>query len=141
VLGDAVNLASRLEGQTKSYGVPIVIGSKTAQVVQEKFAVLELDSIAVKGKTEAETVYAVLGREEVARSESFGRIHRTFSEMLARYRQRDFAGAAAAVIRCRDADDGFGLEYLLNLYASRIRAFQNNPPPADWNGVFVLETK
>ena len=141
VLGDAVNLASRLEGQTKSYGVPIVIGSKTAQVAQEKFAVLELDSIAVKGKTEAETVYAVLGREEVARSERFGRLHRDFNEMLVYYRQRDFAGAIAAVIRCRDADDGFGLEYLFDLYASRIRAFQSNPPPADWNGVFVLETK
>ena len=62
-------------------------------------------------------------------------------EMLARFRQRDFAGAANTIVRCRDAGDGFGLEYLLDLYTSRIRAFEQAPPPADWNGVFVLESK
>jgi class 3 adenylate cyclase len=54
VLGDSVNLASRLEGQTKNYRVPIIIGARTAQAVKDKFALLEVDFITVKGKTEPE---------------------------------------------------------------------------------------
>ena len=64
-LGDPVNVAARLEGQTKYYGVPIIIGSRTAQKAKEKFAILELDLITVKGKTEPQTIYALLGREEI----------------------------------------------------------------------------
>src|SRR4051812_9294205 len=69
VLGDSVNLASRLEGQCKSYGLPIIIGSRTANVAKDKFAMLELDFIAVKGKTEPEVVYALVGRDDMISSE------------------------------------------------------------------------
>src|SRR5437763_9311893 len=62
VLGDPVNVASRLEGQTKLYGVPILIGSKTGEKAKDKFAMLELDLVTVKGKTESETIYTLLGR-------------------------------------------------------------------------------
>ena len=64
VLGDSVNLASRLEGQCKSYGLPIIIGSRTANAAKDKFALLELDFIAVKGKKEPEVVYAIVGRDD-----------------------------------------------------------------------------
>ncbi len=66
VLGDSVNLASRLEGQCKSYGLPIIVGSQTASVAKDKFAVLEIDFVAVKGKKEPEVVYAIMGREDLA---------------------------------------------------------------------------
>ena len=141
VLGDPVNLASRLEGQSKNYGVPIILGSKTASGLRDKFAVLELDCITVKGKTEPESVYTVLGRADVAGSERFGRLHHTVEEMLKRFRRQDFAGAADSIARCREIGDGFGLGYLLDLYAERIRVFLQNPPPPDWNGVVVLDTK
>ena len=141
VLGDTVNLASRLEGQTKTYGLAIIVGSRTAQVVREKFAVLELDCIKVKGKTEPETIYTVLGRAELARSDDFDRLRDAFDEMIARYRQCDFAGACDALIRCREAGHGFGLDSLFALYETRIRVFQQNPPPAEWGGVFVSESK
>jgi adenylate cyclase len=141
VLGDAVNLASRLEGQTKSYGVPIIVGAKTAQMVREKFAVLELDCITVKGKTEPENIYTILGSEDVARSDSFRHVHTVFNEVLACYRGRDFAGAREAIVRCREASAGFGLAYLGDLYDARCSAFQQKPPPADWNGVVAIETK
>ena len=62
VFGDSVNLASRLEGQSKEYGFPIIVGSKTALAVKEKFAILELDFIMVKGKKEPEVIYAIAGR-------------------------------------------------------------------------------
>ncbi|MGC2335324.1 MAG: adenylate/guanylate cyclase domain-containing protein, partial [Pseudolabrys sp.] len=71
VMGDSVNLASRLEGQTKAYGLPILIGSRTAAAVAEQFALLEIDSIRVKGKTEAEVIYAIVGRADVAASPEF----------------------------------------------------------------------
>ncbi len=141
VLGDPVNLASRLEGQSKNYGVPIILGSKTASGLRDKFAVLELDCITVKGKTEPESVYTVLGRADVAGSERFSRLNNTVAEMLARFRRQDFAGAADSIARCREIDDGFGLDHLLDLYAERIRVFLQNPPPPDWNGVVVLDSK
>jgi adenylate cyclase len=141
VLGDPVNLASRLEGQSKNYGVPIIIGSKTASGLREKFAVLELDCITVKGKTEPESVFTVLGRADVAGSDRFGSLQASVKDMLDRFRQQDFTGASKSIVRCREFEDGFGLEHLFDLYAARIRTFEQNPPPSDWNGVFVLESK
>src|SRR5262249_56279557 len=94
VLGDPVNLASRLEGQSKNYGVPIILGSKTASGLRDKFAVLELDCITVKGKTEPESVFTVLGRADVAVSDRFGQLQCRVGEMLACFRQQDFTGAA-----------------------------------------------
>ncbi len=111
VLGDPVNLASRLEGQSKNYGVPIIVGSKTAASLRDKFAVLELDCITVKGKTEPESVYTVLGRADVAGSDRFGQLHHDVDGMLAQFRQRDFAGAATTIVRCRKISNGFGLDY------------------------------
>jgi adenylate cyclase len=141
VLGDPVNLASRLEGQSKNYGVPIIIGSKTASGLRGKFAVLELDRITVKGKTEPESVFTILGRTDVADSDRFGRLEHNVGSMLARFRQQDFTGAAESIARCRETDDVFGLGALFDLYTERIRLFEKSPPPRDWNGVFVLETK
>jgi adenylate cyclase len=141
VLGDPVNLASRLEGQSKNYGVPIIIGSKTAAGLRDKFAVLELDCITVKGKTEPESVFTILGRADVAGSDRFGLLNASVKDMLDRFRRQDFAGASNSIIRCREIDNGFGLGYLFDLYAARIRTFEQNPPPPDWNGVVVLESK
>jgi adenylate cyclase len=141
VLGDCVNLASRLEGQTKSYDVPILIGSKTAQAVGNKFALLEVDYITVKGKTEPETIYTVLGREDVAQSENFLRMQGLFNEMLKLYRGQEFAAAGEAIVRCRAAGQGFGLNRLFDIYSLRIGGFEKQAPPSDWNGVFALETK
>jgi adenylate cyclase len=141
VLGDPVNLASRLEGQSKTYDVPIILGTRTALAAQENFAVLELDLITVKGKTEPETVYALLGRDELADSEPFVAVKRAFGRMMTLYRGRDFVAAKDALVRCRDAGNGFGLNGLCDLYESRIAVFEKEPPPADWDGVFRLETK
>ncbi len=141
VLGDSVNLASRLEGQSKEYGFPIIVGSKTALAVKEKFAILELDFIMVKGKKEPEVIYAIAGREDTAQSGRFQRLRNLTIEMLACYRSRDWVGALEAIERGRKTDDAHSLEYLYNLYEARIRGYQDNPPPEDWNGAFALLTK
>jgi adenylate cyclase len=141
VLGDSVNLASRLEGQSKEYGFPIIVGSKTAMAVKEKFAILELDFIMVKGKKEPEVIYAIAGRDDVAQSGRFQRLRNLTIEMLACYRNRDWEGALAAIERGRKSDDGEALYPLYKLYEARIRSYIETPPPADWNGAYALLTK
>jgi adenylate cyclase len=141
VLGDSVNLASRLEGQSKEYGFPIIVGSKTALAVKDKFAILELDFIMVKGKKEPEVIYAIAGREDTAQSGRFQRLRNLTIEMLACYRGRDWDGALETIERGRRTDDAHALELLYNLYEARIRGYQQNEPPEDWNGAFALLTK
>ena len=141
VLGDPVNVASRLEGQTKYYGVSIIIGSKTAEDAKEKFAILELDLIAVKGKTEPQTIYALLGREDVAGDIRFQEVRKLYSTMLYCYRSRDWEGALEAIELCQAVEYNFGLAGLFDLYRTRIQAFKETAPPSDWKGVFVAETK
>lgn len=141
VLGDSVNLASRLEGQTKEYGFPIIVGSRTALAAKDKFAILELDFIMVKGKTEPEVIYAIAGREDVMHSGAFQRLRNITIEMLGCYRNRDWQGALDAIERGRRSEDADTLEKLFKLYEARIRDFQTDPPPAEWNGAYALLTK
>ncbi len=141
VLGDSVNLASRLEGQSKEYGFPIIVGSRTALAVKDKFAILELDFITVKGKKEPEVIYAIAGREDTAQSGRFQRLRNLTIEMLACYRGRDWEGALAAIERGRRTDDAHALALLYDLYEARIRDYRANPPPEDWNGAFALSKK
>ena len=141
VLGDSVNLASRLEGQSKTYGLPIIAGSKTALAAKDKFAILEIDFITVKGKTEPEVVYAIMGREDVANSGRFQKLRDLNTKMLSCYRSRDWPAALAAIEEGRIADEDRSLNTLFNLYVDRIDAFRESPPPQDWDGVYALKTK
>src|SRR5579863_4828652 len=141
VLGDSVNLASRLEGQSKEYGFPIIAGSKTALAAKDKFAILELDFVMVKGKKEPEVIYAIAGRDDVAQSGQFQLLRNLTIEMLACYRSRDWEGALMSIERGRRTDEAGRLAYLYDLYEERILAYQKNPPPDDWNGAFALLTK
>src|SRR3984893_6759357 len=141
VLGDSVNLASRLEGQSKEYGFPIIVGSKTALAVKDKFAILELGFIMVKGKKEPEVIYAIAGREDVAHSGRFQNLRNLTIEMLASYRNRDWEGALMSIERGRRTDEAGRLSNLYMLYEARILGYQKDPPPADWNGAFALLTK
>jgi adenylate cyclase len=138
VLGDAVNLASRLEGQSKTYAVPIIISEETQRLAQN-FAALELDLIAVKGKKEAVRVFALVGEPEVAASAAFGRLRRRHLAMLEAYRQQRWDDADRLVAECRTLDHR--LDDLYDVYQSRIRAMRQNPPGPGWNGVFVATTK
>jgi adenylate cyclase len=141
VLGDSVNLASRLEGQSKTYGLPIIAGSKTALAAKDKFAILEIDFITVKGKTEPEVVYAIMGRDDVANSGRFQKLRDLNSKMLSCYRSRDWLAALAAIEEGRLADENHSLNTLFDLYIDRICAFRENPPPDNWDGVYALKTK
>jgi adenylate cyclase len=141
VLGDSVNLASRLEGQCKSYGLPIIIGSRTALAAKDKFAILELDFIAVKGKKEPEVVYAIVGRDDMINSGRFQRWRELNMKMLSRYRSRDWTATLDIIEQGRAADEEQRFTTLYKVYSERVRTFQMNPPPEDWDGAYALESK
>ncbi len=137
VLGDPVNLASRLEAQSKNYGMPVILSEFTRRLAPD-YAALELDLIAVKGKTEAVRVFGLMGGPELAGSEGFLALQRDQAAMLAAYRAGDWAAARGRVAGCRKHDAGLGVLY--DAYARRIDVLEAAPPP-HWNGVFVAEKK
>ena len=140
VLGDNVNLASRLEGQCKTYGVDIVVGENTAVKVPD-FAMLEADLIKVKGKTAAVRIYALLGDETVAQTPDFEALKRQHDGMLTAYRAQKWDAARMKLQSCRSKMNGHNIGALYTLYEERIAEFEKNPPPADWDGVFVATSK
>ena len=138
VLGDAVNLASRLEGQSKNYGTTVVAGEETQRAAPE-MAWLELDLIAVKGRSEAVHIYALLGDETAAADADLQRLATLQRQMLVAYRAQDWSGAGRLIGECRALDGRFGA--LCDLYDERVAAYRANPPGPDWDGVFVAESK
>ena len=137
-MGDAVNLASRLEGQSKTYGLAIVIGEATRDAAPS-WAALELDLIAVKGKAEAVRVYTLLGDAAYGATPGFTELAGNHARMLERYRAQDWAEARAALGQCRGRDPR--LEALYDVYDERLAYFAENPPAPDWNGIFVALSK
>ncbi len=141
VMGDSVNVASRLEGQSKRYGIPIIAGSRTALAAKDQFAIIELDFITVKGKTEPEAIYAVMGREDIAASVWFQELRNLNIEMLVFYRDRKWEDALATIARARGLDEAGLMKRYYDLFVDRIEGFRSNPPPEDWTGAYAMETK
>jgi adenylate cyclase len=134
LLGDPVNLASRLEGLGKVYGIDLVIGEGTKELLDEP-GLVEVDLVAVKGKSQAGRVYT-LPPERIEEGE-FAEGH---SALLRAYRHREWAAALKLL------DDGRlaaarHLAPVYDLYRRRIAHFQSVAPPADWDGVFTAEEK
>ena len=141
VLGDTVNLASRLESRTKDYRLSLVIGSRTAERAKEKFATMEIDLIQVKGKKQPELVFTVLGRAEVSEDPRCNELRDLNTQMLAAYRKQQWDEAERLIERCRKLAGGFGVDGLFEMYKERIAVYRAEPPPADWTGVYEAESK
>ncbi len=138
VIGDNVNVASRYEGQSKTYGVPIVLGETTVARLSG-VACLELDLMRVKGRTQPTRIYtalAALAADDGQRA----RIATLHEAMLAAYRAADWDAAEAAIAACREVGIN-GLETLYNVYRDRIADYRETPPPADWDGTFTATSK
>ncbi len=140
VIGDEVNLASRLEGQSARYGVPIVIGENTRARVPG-FAALELDRIRVKGKSRPVRIHALMGDPKTAQSASFLRLSAGHEAMLAAYRAQRWGDALQAIGACRRDGAAFPLDALYRLYEERVMTFRLSPPGPEWDGVFVAQSK
>ncbi|MDB5469844.1 MAG: adenylate cyclase [Caulobacter sp.] len=140
LIGDAVNLASRLEGLTKVYGVPILMGQTLAREIPE-FAQLEVDQVRVVGRDTPERIFALLGRPVMAGDKDFQAMKTAFADMLAAYRGQQWTAAQTALTRVRAAGAVFGIEKLAGLFAERIARYSLSPPAADWDGVYQAEDK
>ena len=135
-LGDAVNLGARLEGITKEYGVGIVVGEKTREAVPE-LCYRELDLVRVKGKLKPVAIFEPLGIEgelEAALVAEVGLFH----EFLPAFRGQEWGRARDLLERLQALSPG---RKLYTLYAERMNYYRLNPPPAEWDGVFVFKTK
>jgi adenylate cyclase len=132
VIGDNVNVASRLEGQSKTYDVGTVVGESTTARAPD-FAFLELDLLKVKGKTEATRIFTLLGDTALKQSPNFITLAERHGEFLARYRAKDWDAAEALSRECERLNTS-RLDRLYALYRERIDYFRTNPPPPQWDG-------
>ena len=141
-LGDAVNLASRLEGQSRFYGCKIVAGAATAAAAKE-CALLHADRLRVVGREQPEDIYAVLGGAALAADEKFKRLKAAHDAMFAAYLAGDWATAAARLKEAEDASRGLDLpvDAIYQLYRERLDERQGQPAPEDWDGVYVAVKK
>ena len=138
VIGDSVNLASRLEGANKQYGSNIMISDFTYQHVKSSVTVRELDLIQVKGKTEPVKVWELMGLTDMPMSDDQKQSVELYHEGLKLYRARNWEEAIAYFQQARRLD---ATCHVAEIYEQRASLYQLNPPPADWNGVFVMTTK
>lgn len=145
VLGDNVNLAARLEGQSKSYGVNIVISEYTLASLKNQhqeldFAVLELDLVCVKGKQQPVRIYTVLGNAVVAHSDDFIKLAKSHQELMNFYYGQEWQAALLSITRCLELDK-FSLTEFYLIYKQRIDKFISTPPESAWTGVYIAVTK
>jgi adenylate cyclase len=137
VIGDAVNLAARLESANKEYGTHIMTSEFTLDLVKDRIAVRELDLLAVKGKVKPVRVYEVLDRAEELTPDA-KKLLEDYNAALDHYHGRRWPEAVESfgVLAERYRDDGPCKTYL-----TRCRKYLASPPPPDWNGVWTLTTK
>ena len=140
-IGDPVNLASRIEGATRHYGVKTLIGASTAALCGDRMAYIALDRIRVKGKLQPETVYALLGRADRARDPSFKALRDQVGVQMDRYWAQDWDGALDAAKTARRMDHRGELAAFFDVMEQRIADFRTSPPAADWDGVWVATVK
>jgi adenylate cyclase len=137
IMGDAVNLASRLEGANKAYGSDIMISGMTYAAVKDNVDVRELDTLRVVGKNEPITVYQLLERKGQTPAH-IAELVAQFERALALYKARNYVEAKAGFEQCQllIPEDGPS-----RIYARRCELYMTTPPADDWDGVFNLTEK
>ncbi len=136
VMGDEVNLASRLEGITKQYGVSVIVGERTKNAVTD-FIYRELDYVRVKGKDKPVAIFepiALICETTQAIKEEIDLFH----EVRRLYLEKDWDSAAQILQKLQQSSPG---TKLYDIYTERIEHFRGNPPPDNWDGVYVFQTK
>jgi adenylate cyclase len=136
VMGDAVNLASRLEGITKEYGAGVLVGESTREAAPE-FVYRELDLVRVKGKDKPVAIYEPLGLAGEVPQAVLDEI-KLFQQAVRLYRKQEWDKAELQLYNLLKMSPG---AKLYEVYAERVAYYRNNPPGESWDGVFVFKTK
>jgi adenylate cyclase len=137
VIGDTVNLASRLESINKLYSTSLILSEETYRMAQNVIEARELDLITVAGKTEPVRIYEAVARVGEIAPEQI-QLREMYANGLAAYRRQDWDEAQRCFESCQlgDADDGPS-----RLFIERISLLRSSPPPADWDGVWHFDEK
>lgn len=138
VIGDGVNLASRLEGACKEYGTRILISENTYSKLRGTYSIREVDRVIVKGKTEPAAVYEVLDYHTPETFPNFRESLDCYRSGLSYYRKRDWDRALTAL---REALSLNPNDRLVKIYVDRCTQMKIHPPGPNWNGVWVMKTK
>jgi adenylate cyclase len=136
VMGDAVNLGSRLEGITKQYGVGIIVGEGTHELVKNDFVFRELDLVKVKGKDKPVGIFEPLGVKGEVAKELLDE-NKLWGEALAAYRAQDWDKADVALLNLSRMSP----HKLYEVYQERVAHYRKEPPGADWDGSWKFDTK
>jgi adenylate cyclase len=136
VMGDEVNLASRLEGITKQYGVGVIVGENTRNTVAD-FVYRELDHVRVKGKDKPIAIFEPIGLVAEVDKATLEEL-KLFHEMRRLYRKQNWDQAELQLMNLQRISPQTAL---YRIYAERVAYFRKNPPAGDWDGVYVFETK
>jgi len=140
LIGDTVNLASRIEGLTKIYAVPIVVGEALFGKLSE-FPLIEIDLVRVIGRDRPERLYALAGGPEIKQTREFAELAAAQAAMLAAHRAQDWDEAQSCVEKLSPLAARFGYDKLVSLYAARNAVYRKTPPGAGWDGVFQATEK
>jgi adenylate cyclase len=138
-LGDAVNVSARIQSFAGNYGFPIVIGEDTESQVAEKFAFLEVDYIAVKGRATPTHIYALMGHAHVREAQSFQDLDAALKALFAAFRAGDWAAARAAIAHGRTVHGAPSV--IFDTYEDRIQHFEFEPPKPGWDGSWSAKEK
>lgn len=131
VIGDSVNLASRIEGVSKNFGVDILIGEQT-RLAAPDFAAIPIGDIQVKGKTKPAKLFALIGGPEVAKAPQADELLAAFSDVAQGFKSGDFAAVETALARARGLSAGLGLEPLLeHMTRALAKTTYKSPPPLE----------
>jgi adenylate cyclase len=141
VLGDSVSTAARLEGQTKGYGVLLIIGPETNKLVEDEYATLELDCIAVKGKNVGLNIYTVLGRHvDLMKTSAYVPETIAHEKMLTLYRMQKFDLAIKYCQDLKGAFNGFMDDYY-EIWIERCEEMKTKDLLTDWDGIYRATSK
>jgi len=138
-LGDAVNVSARIQSFAGNYGFPIAIGEDTEEVVAEKFAFLELDYIAVKGRATPTHIYALMGHAHVRETKAFQVLNDALQTLFTAFRAQNWAAAKEAIAKGRAIPGA--PEEIFELYEDRIAHYELEPPPPGWDGAWSAKEK
>jgi adenylate cyclase len=138
VIGDAVNLASRLEGLTRIYGIDIILGPTASEFVREEFYLRPVARVLVKGKTEPVEISTLVGSRNDSLDPGLLRQLEAYEAGFLKFRERDFGGAKILLTRFLEA---YPNDFLARLYLQRAQEYETTPPNEDWNGVEKFERK